>query len=48
MKGPDLLFLDQPAELGDDDRAMYERLEIDPAPFDNVRYYAPYKATATT
>ncbi|MBL8958831.1 MAG: ATP-binding protein [Gemmatimonadetes bacterium] len=42
VKGPDLCFLDQPAELGDDDRVMYERLGVPAAPFRNVRYYAPY------
>jgi DNA helicase HerA-like ATPase len=43
VKGPDLLFLDQPAELGEEDLVMYEQLGIDAAPFDGVRYYAPYK-----
>jgi hypothetical protein len=43
VKGPDLLFLDQPSELADEDRAMYDKLGIPAAPFRNVRYYAPYK-----
>jgi DNA helicase HerA-like ATPase len=43
VKGPDLLFLDRPAELGDEDRAMYRRLRVPASPFENVRYYAPYK-----
>ena len=43
VKGPDLLFLDQPAELSADDIAMYDRLGVPPQPFRNVRYYAPYK-----
>ena len=43
VKGPDLLFLDQPAELGDEDRAMYRRLGVTPAPFTDVHYFAPYK-----
>ncbi len=44
VKGPDLCFLDQPAELGETDRQMYERLDITPAAFDRVRYFAPLKA----
>ncbi|HEX6940079.1 MAG TPA: hypothetical protein VF158_11760 [Longimicrobiales bacterium] len=43
VKGPDLLFLDQPAELSEEDRAQYARLGVPPEPFRNVRYYAPYK-----
>ena len=43
VKGPDLLFLDQPAELGDEDLAMYRRLRVPASPFENVRYFAPYK-----
>lgn len=43
VKGPDLLFLDQPAELSEADRAMYARLGVPAAPFRSVRYYAPYK-----
>ncbi|MGE0352324.1 MAG: ATP-binding protein, partial [Gemmatimonadales bacterium] len=44
VKGPDLLFLDQPADLTARDLAVYDRLGLRPEPFDNVRYYAPYKA----
>src|SRR5687768_7633943 len=43
VKGPDLLFLDQPAELGAEDLEIYERLEVPPKPFENVHYFAPYK-----
>ncbi|HEU5304133.1 MAG TPA: hypothetical protein VFU40_05765 [Gemmatimonadales bacterium] len=43
VKGPDLCFLDQPATLGEEDRRQYERLGVSPEPFDNVRYYAPFK-----
>jgi len=43
VKGPDLLFLDQPGELTDEDRRMYERLGVPAEPFRNVHYYAPYK-----
>ena len=44
VKGPDLLYLDQPAEITDEDREMYERLGVPAAPFERVQYYAPYKA----
>jgi hypothetical protein len=44
VKGPDLLFLDQPGRLEDSDRAMYERLGVPAAPFPKTRYYAPYSA----
>src|SRR5262245_23577823 len=43
VKGPDLLFLDQPGELSPEDRAMYTRLSVPAEPFRNVRYFAPYK-----
>jgi hypothetical protein len=42
VKGPDLLFLDQPGELGEEDRAMYAELGVPAAPFADVTYYAPY------
>ncbi|NOT07550.1 MAG: ATP-binding protein [Gemmatimonadales bacterium] len=44
VKGPDLCFLDQPAELDAEDRRLYARLGVVPKPFGNVRYFAPYKA----
>ncbi len=45
VKGYDLLFLDQPAEnLTEEELKMYEKLNIKPEPFKNVRYFAPYKA----
>jgi hypothetical protein len=43
VKGPDLCFLDQPATLSAEDRRQYARLGLAPAPFTNVRYYAPLK-----
>ena len=43
VKGPDLLFLDQPGELDEADRHMYNRLDIPIEPFEPVYYYAPYK-----
>ncbi|HEX6616948.1 MAG TPA: hypothetical protein VF046_11650, partial [Gemmatimonadales bacterium] len=44
VKGPDLCFLDQPAALGAQDRRQYARLGLDPEPFADVHYYAPFKA----
>ncbi|GLC26064.1 ATP-binding protein [Roseisolibacter agri] len=44
VKGPDLLFLDQPGKLDEADLALYERLEVPARPFDRVHYYAPYSA----
>ena len=44
VKGPDLCFLDQPGELDDADRRLYARLDLTPAPFEDVTVYAPYKA----
>jgi len=48
VKGPDLLFLDQPGTIDDNDRAMYEKLGVEPAPFERVRYFAPYTAKGFT
>jgi DNA helicase HerA-like ATPase len=44
VKGPDLLFLDQPGTLEDDDLAAYEKLGVPALPFENVEYFAPYTA----
>ena len=44
VKGPDLCFLDQPAEIDAADRALYEKCGVSPAPFDKVEYFAPYKS----
>ena len=44
VKGPDLCFLDQPGQLDTQDLATYKTLGIDPVPFKNVSYYAPYTA----
>ena len=43
VTGPDLCFLDQPAQLGEEDRRRYQRLGLRPEPFRDVRYYAPFK-----
>src|SRR5688572_10617429 len=44
VKGPDLCFLDQPAEVSEEDRRRYARLGLRAEPFQDVRYYAPFKA----
>ena len=44
VKGPDLLYLDQPVTLAAEDAAMYDKLGVPAAPFQNVQYYAPYDA----
>ena len=43
MKGPDLCFLDQPGDLSEEDRRLYQRLGLRPEPFSDVNYYAPYR-----
>ncbi len=43
VKGPDLCFLDRPAELSQPDREMYQALGIEPRAFSDARYYAPFK-----
>jgi DNA helicase HerA-like ATPase len=43
VKGPDLLFLDQPGELSAEDTAIYTQLNVPAEPFDKVHYYAPFK-----
>jgi hypothetical protein len=44
VKGPDLCFLDQAAELSDTDLELYNVLGLDPRPLDRVQYFAPFKA----
>jgi hypothetical protein len=43
VKGPDLCFLDQPAELTDADKELYRVVGVEPRPFERVSYYAPLK-----
>ena len=43
VKGPDLLYLDQPAELDDEGRRMYDLLKVPVKPFERVHYFAPYR-----
>ena len=44
VKGPDLLFLDQPGQLEDDDLVGYKKLGVPAKPFERVEYFAPYTA----
>jgi hypothetical protein len=44
VKGPDLCFLDQPGELDQTDRALYQRCGVPDRPFQNVQYFAPFKS----
>ncbi len=44
VKGPDLCFLDQPGEIDEADRRLYEQCGVAPEPFQNAQYYAPYKS----
>src|SRR6476659_7591633 len=44
VKGPDLCYLDQPGEIDETDRALYEKCGVAPGPFEDVQYYAPYKS----
>src|SRR4051794_37215401 len=44
VKGPDLCYLDQPGKVEDSDKALYEKLRVDPKPFPQVEYFAPYTA----
>jgi DNA helicase HerA-like ATPase len=44
VKGPDLCFLDQPGEIDDRDRAIYDKLGVPAKPFENTQYFAPFHA----
>jgi uncharacterized protein len=44
VKGPDLCYLDQPGKVEKTDEALYEKLGVEPKPFGNVQYFAPYTA----
>lgn len=44
VKGPDLLFLDQPGWLEDRDLELYDKMGVSPRPFEKVQYFAPYTA----
>src|SRR4051794_18676846 len=44
VRAPALCFLAQPAPLSAEDCRQYARLGLQPEPFANVQYYAPFKA----
>src|SRR5690348_14248610 len=44
VKGPDLCFLDQPGRLDPADEVLYAKCGVEPAPFENTHYFAPYKS----
>ena len=48
VKGPDLCYLDQPGKIEANDEVLYEKLGVEPKPFDNVQYFAPYTAKGLT
>src|SRR3954462_10755032 len=48
VKGPDLCFLDQPGDIGDADRVLYEKCGVPIEPFHNVQYFAPFKSDGFT
>jgi hypothetical protein len=48
VKGPDLCYLDQPGRIEASDEQLYEKLEVDPEPFQSVEYFAPYTAKGLT
>ena len=48
VKGPDLCYLDQPGRIEQSDELLYEKLGVEPKPFDQVEYFAPYTAKGLT
>jgi len=44
VKGPDLCYLDQPGKVEESDKVLYEKLGVEPKPFEHVEYFAPYTA----
>jgi hypothetical protein len=44
VKGPDLCYLDLPGQVEESDEALYEKMGVEPKPFENVQYFAPYTA----
>jgi hypothetical protein len=48
VKGPDLCYLDHPGKVDKTDEALYEKLGVEPKPFESVEYFAPYTAKGLT
>ncbi len=44
VKGPDLCYLDRPGRVEDTDEKLYEKMGVEPKPFSQVQYFAPYTA----
>ena len=44
VKGPDLCYLDQPGSVEESDQVLYEKLRVEPRPFQHVEYFAPNTA----
>src|SRR5215216_251588 len=44
VKGPDLCYLDQPGDVDEADKSLYEKCGVPAKPFENVQYFAPFKA----
>src|SRR3954468_12401574 len=44
VKGPALCYLDQPGDIDEADRTLYEKCGVAPEPFGDVQYFAPYKS----
>ena len=44
VKGPDLCYLDKPGRVEDTDEKLYEKMGVEPKPFSQVQYFAPYTA----
>lgn len=49
VKGRDLLSLDEPNDdLGDKERKIYKKLNVEPTPFENVKYLYPFASDPST
>ena len=42
VKGPDLCYLDKPGRVEETDEKLYEKLGVEPKPFTQVQYFAPF------
>jgi hypothetical protein len=48
VKGPDLCYLDKPGKVEKTDEVLYEKLGVEPKPFERIEYFAPYTAKGLT
>ena len=44
VKGPDLCYLDKPGRVEEADEKLYEKMKVEPRPFTQVQYFAPFTA----